>query len=121
MVLTLTSGLISLSHSSKREHSGLLTFTHGFNSGSSICFAIQPQASSLISGTLHYKMEITGSTHGTVVRIRENEDKAFNAPCAQRVVGIVKISCLWNFPGGPVAEVPCSQYRGPGFDSWSGN
>ena len=27
----------------------------------------------------------------------------------------------WNFPGGPVVKTPCSQCRGPGFNSWSGN
>ena len=26
-----------------------------------------------------------------------------------------------DFPGGPVAKTPCSQYRGPRFNSWSGN
>ena len=26
-----------------------------------------------------------------------------------------------NFPGGPVAKTPRSQYRGPRFDPWSGN
>ena len=26
-----------------------------------------------------------------------------------------------DYPGGPVAETPCSQCRGPGFDPWSGN
>ena len=26
-----------------------------------------------------------------------------------------------NLPGGPVAETPCSQCRGPGFDPWPGN
>ena len=26
-----------------------------------------------------------------------------------------------DLPGGPVAETPCSQFRGPGFDPWSGN
>ena len=26
-----------------------------------------------------------------------------------------------NFPGGPVAETPHSQCRGPGLDLWSGN
>ena len=26
-----------------------------------------------------------------------------------------------DFPGGPVAKTPCSQYRGPGFNPWSGN
>jgi len=26
-----------------------------------------------------------------------------------------------DFPGGPVAKAPFSQYRGPGFDPWSGN
>ena len=24
-------------------------------------------------------------------------------------------------PGGPVAKIPCSQCRGPRFESWSGN
>ena len=27
---------------------------------------------------------------------------------------------LKGFPGGPVAETLCSQRRGPGFNSWSG-
>ena len=32
------------------------------------------------------------------------------------------INCQWgDFPGGSVAETPCSQCRGPGFDPWSGN
>lgn len=26
-----------------------------------------------------------------------------------------------DFPGGPVALIPGSQCRGPGFDSWAGN
>ena len=26
-----------------------------------------------------------------------------------------------DFPGGPVAKTPCSQCKGPGFDSWSRN
>ena len=26
-----------------------------------------------------------------------------------------------DFPGGPVAEILCSQCRGPGFRPWSGN
>ena len=26
-----------------------------------------------------------------------------------------------NSPGGPVVKTPCSQGRGPGFDSWLGN
>ena len=28
---------------------------------------------------------------------------------------------LKEFPGGPGAETPCSQCRGPGFNPWSGN
>ena len=28
---------------------------------------------------------------------------------------------LWDFPGGPVAKTLPSQYRGPGFNPWSGN
>ena len=26
-----------------------------------------------------------------------------------------------DFPGGPVAKTPCSQWRGPRFNPWSGN
>ena len=26
-----------------------------------------------------------------------------------------------DFPGGPVAKHPCSQFRGPKFDPWSEN
>ena len=32
----------------------------------------------------------------------------------------LKKHCGRDFPGGPVAKSPCSQYRGPGFDPWSG-
>ena len=28
---------------------------------------------------------------------------------------------IWDFPGDPVAKTPCSQYRRPGLDPWSGN
>ena len=31
-----------------------------------------------------------------------------------------KINCR-DLLSGPVAKTPCSQCRGPGFDSWSGN
>ena len=27
---------------------------------------------------------------------------------------------LRDFPGGPAAKTPCFQYRGPGFNPWSG-
>ena len=33
----------------------------------------------------------------------------------------IKIAGRGDFPGGPVAETPSSQCRGPGFDPWSGN
>ena len=26
-----------------------------------------------------------------------------------------------DLPSGPLAKTPCSQFRGPGFDPWSGN
>ena len=26
-----------------------------------------------------------------------------------------------DFPGGPMVKTPCTQFRGPGFDPWSGN
>ena len=29
--------------------------------------------------------------------------------------------CSGHFLGGPVAKTPCSQNRGPRFDSWSGS
>ena len=28
---------------------------------------------------------------------------------------------IGNFPGGPVVKTPCFQWRGCGFDPWSGN
>ena len=28
---------------------------------------------------------------------------------------------IWDFPGGPVAKTPRSQFRRPGFSPWSGN
>ena len=28
---------------------------------------------------------------------------------------------FWDSPSGPVANTPCSQCRGPGFNLWSGN
>ena len=33
----------------------------------------------------------------------------------------LRIPNLGNFPGGPVAKTPCSQHKGPRFNSWSGN
>ena len=27
----------------------------------------------------------------------------------------------WDFPGGPVGKTTCFQFRGYGFNSWSGN
>ena len=33
---------------------------------------------------------------------------------------VLKLDC-GDFPGGPVAETPSSQCRGPGFHLWSGN
>ena len=33
----------------------------------------------------------------------------------------VKTLYIWDFPGGPVAKTPCSQFRGLRFDPWSGN
>ena len=27
----------------------------------------------------------------------------------------------WDFPGDPVAKIPCSQCKGSGFDPWPGN
>ena len=30
-------------------------------------------------------------------------------------------STFRDFPGGTVVKTPLSQYRGPGFDPWSGN
>ena len=27
---------------------------------------------------------------------------------------------VWDFPGGPVAQTPCSHSRGPRFDPWQG-
>ena len=33
-----------------------------------------------------------------------------------------KAICIsWDFPGGLVAKTPHSQWRGPGFNPWSGN
>ena len=32
-----------------------------------------------------------------------------------------KIKDIRDFPSGPVAKTPCSQYREPRFDPWSGN
>ena len=40
-------------------------------------------------------------------------------PCCSLSWGINTSS--WDLPGGPVAKTPCSQYRSPEFDSWSGN
>ena len=33
----------------------------------------------------------------------------------------IKKAGFGDFPGGAVVKTPCSQYRGPGFDPWSGN
>ena len=34
---------------------------------------------------------------------------------------ISEINTVRDFPGGPVAKSPPSQYRGPGFNPWSEN
>ena len=31
------------------------------------------------------------------------------------------LKLVWGFPGGPMAKIPCSESRGPGFKPWSGN
>ena len=33
----------------------------------------------------------------------------------------LKLPYFRDFSGGPVANVPCSQGKGPGFNPWSGN
>ena len=33
----------------------------------------------------------------------------------------LKFTQSCDFPGGPVAKIPCSQCRGPGFNPWLGN
>ena len=32
-----------------------------------------------------------------------------------------KNKAFWDFPGGPVVKILCSQCRGLGLDSWLGN
>ena len=34
------------------------------------------------------------------------------------LISYLKIYCIRDFPGGPVAKTLRSQCRGPGFDSW---
>ena len=38
---------------------------------------------------------------------------------AQTMV-VAELGGMGDFPGGPVVKTPCSQCRGPGFESWSG-
>ena len=52
-------------------------------------------------------MDITHmKIHSTLIFIREMQ---------------IKATMRWDFPGGPVAENLYTQFRGPGFDSCSGN
>ena len=36
-------------------------------------------------------------------------------------MGKIKNAATTDLPGDPVAKTLCSQYRGTGFDPWSGN
>ena len=40
--------------------------------------------------------------------------------CTLEMIGKFKFD-NWDLPGGPVAKTPCSQYKGPRFNLWSGN
>ena len=44
-----------------------------------------------------------------------------DGPWGSNTVGLVKDRGYGDFPGGPVAKTPCSQCKGPEFNSWSGN
>ena len=39
----------------------------------------------------------------------------------QKLQAPIRYRESWDFPGGPMAKIPCSQCRGPGFNPWSGN
>ena len=41
--------------------------------------------------------------------------------CKLTTSQLKKKNQFWEFPGGPVGKTPCSQFRGPGLDPWSGN
>ena len=51
------------------------------------------------------QIKTTVRYHLTPVRMAVNKKKSTNNR---------------DFPGGPVVKTPCSQCKGPGFDSWSG-
>ena len=51
------------------------------------------------------------------MRGRQSEGLA----CQTSLFLLIKIRESGNIPGGPVAEAPCSQCRGAGFNPWSGN
>ena len=39
----------------------------------------------------------------------------------QNIIQLYKERKFWDFPGSPVAKIPCCQRRESGFDPWSGN
>ena len=52
--------------------------------------------------------------------IGEREDFKLKRQCSQGPGRTFK-TIHTDFPGSPVAEILCSQRRGRGFSSWSGN
>ena len=47
--------------------------------------------------------------------------KCQNSSVIRELLRNNSIKKIRDFPGGPVAKTLHSQYRGPGFDLWSGN
>ena len=41
--------------------------------------------------------------------------------CYEQIIKVYSKKKIGDFPGGPVVKTPCSQCRGPRFDTWSGN
>ena len=41
--------------------------------------------------------------------------------CSSLEVGEKNIMDVWDRPGGPVIQTPCSHCRGPRFDPWAGS
>ena len=75
----------------------------------------------------HYVLEKTSRPRKNLVNKKNVLPKIYKTASNLRLHSYSKLICVCDkechrdFPGGPVAETPCSQCRDPGFDPWSGN
>ena len=53
-------------------------------------------------------------------QISNNARQFWSVPANSCQFCLIKIMCVWDFPGGPVVKTPRFHCWGHGFDPWSG-